>query len=78
MQELRFRQEEKHKLEWDFKHKAEEVIELTRVLEEQKLTLFEERSKNLEYKKENNDLRIKEMEDRKKIEELMSIARPLE
>jgi len=48
------------------------------VLEEQKLLLFEERTKNLEFKRENNDLRIKEMEDRKKIEELMSIAKPLE
>ncbi len=43
LEELRYKQDEKHKSEWELRKRTDEIVELQRSLGEAKVTLFDER-----------------------------------
>ena len=71
-------QEEKHRSEWELQKRKDEISDLQKTISELKLSLFDERQQILKLKKENDLLRIKEVEDRKKISELLSMTNSVE
>lgn len=75
---VRTPQDEAHKQEWELQKRREEVNELQHTLEEGKLVLYNERQEIMDLIKENDQLKLKELEDRKKINELMLLGEPVE
>ena len=71
---LRTTQDEAHRQEWELQKRVQEVAELRRTLEEEKLRLYDERQGIIDLIKENDQLKIKELEDRKKISELTALG----
>lgn len=85
-------QKELHRLEWENKQRTGEIWQLQQVpphlnfqqrLFQQSLSgannaLFEERERLLKLQAENDDLKLKEAEDRKKIQYLISLTHPRE
>ena len=69
---------EKHKIEHELAKRESEVRELQKALSEAHNCLFEERERLLELQKENDDLKLQEMEDRSKIKHLLSLTQPVE
>ena len=78
LEEIRYKQDEKHKTEWELKKRKQEISEMQSSLKEAKLNLYEERQKNLKLIKENDELKIKQIEDHRKISELLSITNVVE
>lgn len=71
-------QEEKHKTDWELHKRKDEISELQTTISELKLSLFDERQHILNLKKENDLLKMKELQDRKKIAELLSLTNSVE
>ena len=69
MEEIREKQDLKHKTEWELKKRREEISELQRTLSEAKLIIFDERQKSLKLTRDNDLMKIREVEDRRKIGE---------
>jgi len=78
LETLRHSQEEKHKSDWELQKRKEEISDLQKMISELKLSIFDERQQILKLKKENDLLRMKEIEDRKKISELLSMTNSVE
>ncbi|KAM6214386.1 coiled-coil domain-containing protein 77 isoform 2-T2 [Rhynchocyon petersi] len=66
--------EGQHKLEWDLQQKEEEVAELQKALSDMQICLFQEREHVLRLYSENDRLRIREVEDKKKIQSLLALV----
>ncbi|XP_007526303.1 coiled-coil domain-containing protein 77 isoform X1 [Erinaceus europaeus] len=66
--------EGRHKLEWDVQQREEEIAELQKALSDLQLCLFQEREHVLRLYAENDRLRIRELEDKKKIQSLLSLV----
>lgn len=71
---LRTTQDEAHRQSWELQKRNQETAELRRILEEEKLRLYEERQGVVDLIKENDQLKLKELEDRKKISELTALG----
>ena len=78
LETLRSSQEEKHRTDWELQKRKDEIADLQRTVSELKMSLFDERQQILKLKKENDFLKIKEIEDRKKISELLSLTNSVE
>ncbi|XP_006862836.1 PREDICTED: coiled-coil domain-containing protein 77 [Chrysochloris asiatica] len=66
--------EGQHKLEWDLQQKEEEITELQKALSDMQICLFQEREHVLRLYSENDRLRIREVEDKKKIQSLLVLV----
>ena len=58
LEELRYKQQEKHKSEWELKKRKNEIAELQKSLCDLKVALFEERKWVLKLTRENDALKI--------------------
>ncbi|XP_037703962.1 coiled-coil domain-containing protein 77 [Choloepus didactylus] len=66
--------EGQHKLEWDLQQREEEIAELQKALSDMQICLFQEREHVLLLYSENDRLRIRELEDKKKIQNLLALV----
>ncbi|KAJ8790827.1 hypothetical protein J1605_020921 [Eschrichtius robustus] len=66
--------EGQHKLEWDLQQREAEIAELRKALSDVQLCLFQEREHVLRLYSENDRLRIRELEDKKKIQNLLALV----
>ncbi|XP_074050795.1 coiled-coil domain-containing protein 77 isoform X2 [Macrotis lagotis] len=63
-----------HKLELEIQQREEEIAELQKALSDMQIYLFQEREHVLRLYSENDRLKIKELEDRKKIQHLLTLV----
>lgn len=66
--------EEQHNLEWSLQQREGEIAELQRALSDMQVCLFQEREHVLRLYSENDRLRIRELEDKKKIQNLLALV----
>eukprot|EP00054_Salpingoeca_dolichothecata_P011369 m.63152 g.63152 ORF g.63152 m.63152 type:complete len:556 (+) comp19431_c1_seq2:89-1756(+) len=69
--------EEQHKTAWLVAQQREEIAELQRALSDIQVCLFQEREHVLRLYAENDRLKIQELEDRKKIHNLLGLTQPV-
>uniref|UniRef100_A0A3B4A494 Uncharacterized protein n=1 Tax=Periophthalmus magnuspinnatus TaxID=409849 RepID=A0A3B4A494_9GOBI len=68
--------DEQHKLQWELRQREGEISELQNALSDMQVYLFQEREQSLRLYAENDRLKIREWEDRKKIQHLLSLVGP--
>ena len=66
--------EEQHKLQWELRQREDEIAELQRALSDMQTYLFQEREHVLRLYSENDRLKIRELEDRKKMTHLLQLT----
>ncbi|EDV29749.1 uncharacterized protein TRIADDRAFT_2488, partial [Trichoplax adhaerens] len=66
--------EEQHKLQSELRQREEEITELQQALSDMQVYLFREREHVLQIYSENSRLKLQEMADRKKIQELLALV----
>uniref|UniRef100_A0A8C8SAN4 Coiled-coil domain containing 77 n=1 Tax=Pelusios castaneus TaxID=367368 RepID=A0A8C8SAN4_9SAUR len=66
--------DEQHKLQWEMRQREEEIAELQKALSDMQVYLFQEREHVLRLYAENDRLKIREVEDRKKIQHLLALV----
>ncbi|NWR58391.1 CCD77 protein, partial [Bucorvus abyssinicus] len=66
--------DEQHKLQWEVCQREEEIAELQKALSDMQVYLFQEREHVLRLHSENDRLKIRELEDRKKIQHLLALV----
>ena len=66
-----------HKSEWEIRQREEEIAELQKALSDMQVFLFQEREHVLRLYAENDRLKMKELEDRKRIQHLLTLTQPL-
>ncbi|NXM79610.1 CCD77 protein, partial [Oenanthe oenanthe] len=64
--------DEQHQLQWEVHHLEEEIAELQKALSDMQMYLFQEREQVLCLYAENDRLKLREMEDKKKIQQLLA------
>jgi coiled-coil domain-containing protein 77 len=72
------RRAEQHQSEWELKKRTEEVAELQKALSDAHAYLFEERDRLLAMQAENDELKLQEVEDRRRIQHLLQLMNPSE
>ncbi|KAJ0069368.1 hypothetical protein NL108_004191, partial [Boleophthalmus pectinirostris] len=65
-----------HKLQWEVRQREGEISELQNALSDMQVYLFQEREQSLRLYAENDRLKIRELEDRKKIHHLLALVGP--
>ncbi|NWY46630.1 CCD77 protein, partial [Sylvia atricapilla] len=65
--------EEQHQLHWEVRHLEEEIVELQKALSDMQVFLFQEKEQVLRLYSENDRLKLRELEDRKKIQQLLAL-----
>ncbi|NWU97774.1 CCD77 protein, partial [Upupa epops] len=65
--------DEQHKLQWEVRQREKEIVELQKALSDMQVYLFQEREHVLHLSSENDWLKIRELEDRKKIQHLLAL-----
>ncbi|XP_043981538.1 coiled-coil domain-containing protein 77 [Gambusia affinis] len=68
--------EDQHKLQYDVQEREKEVTQLQNALSDMQVYLFQEREQSLRLYAENDRLKIRELEDRKKIQHLLALVGP--
>ncbi|XP_076027383.1 coiled-coil domain-containing protein 77 [Genypterus blacodes] len=68
--------EDQHKLQWEVRQREAEIAELQNALSDMQVYLFQEREQSLRLYAENDRLKIRELEDRKKIQHLLTLVGP--
>ncbi|NXY69790.1 CCD77 protein, partial [Glareola pratincola] len=66
--------DEQHKLQQEVRQREEEIAELQKALSDMQVYLFQEREHVLRLYSENDRLKIRELEDRKKIQHLLALV----
>ncbi|NXP18131.1 CCD77 protein, partial [Scytalopus superciliaris] len=66
--------DDQHKLQWEVYELEKEVSKLQKALSDMQVYLFQEREHVLRLHSENDRLKIRELEDRKKIQHLLSLV----
>ncbi|KFR07050.1 Coiled-coil domain-containing protein 77, partial [Nipponia nippon] len=66
--------DEQHKLQWEVRQREEEIAELQKALSDMQVYLFQEKEHVLRLYSENDRLKIRELEDRKKIQHLLALV----
>ncbi|KAM4675565.1 coiled-coil domain-containing protein 77 [Discoglossus pictus] len=66
--------EEQHKMQWEMRQREEEIAELQKALSDMQVYLFQEREHVLRLYSENDRLKIRELDDRKKIQQLLALV----
>ena len=69
--------EELHKAKWELRVKREETAELQKELSDANVALFAEREQVLKLSAECEQLRIQELEDRRRIQHLLALSQPV-
>ncbi|KAM6960519.1 coiled-coil domain-containing protein 77, partial [Aplochiton taeniatus] len=67
---------DQHKLQWEVRQREAEIAELQKALSDMQVYLFQEREQALRLYAENDRLKIRELEDRKKIQHLLALVGP--
>ena len=70
-------QKEQHKARWETLKRMDEITDLQKALSDSHVYLWEEREKCQRLQAENDELKIQELEDRRKIQHLLSLVDPL-
>ncbi|NXS16121.1 CCD77 protein, partial [Mystacornis crossleyi] len=65
--------DEQHQLQWEVRHLEEETAELQKALSDMQVCLFQEKEQVLRLYSENDRLKLRELEDRKRIQQLLSL-----
>ncbi|NWT69556.1 CCD77 protein, partial [Prunella himalayana] len=65
--------EEQHQLHWEVRQLEEEIAELQKALSDMQVYLFQEKEQVLRLYSENDRLKLRELEDRKKIQQLLAL-----
>ncbi|OWF55724.1 coiled-coil domain-containing protein 77-like [Mizuhopecten yessoensis] len=78
LEEYKITYEEQHKLQWELRQREEEIVELQKALSDMQIYLFQEREHVLRLYAENDRLKIRELEDKKKIQQLLSLSGTIE
>ncbi|NWX30582.1 CCD77 protein, partial [Notiomystis cincta] len=65
--------DEQHQLQWEVRHLEEEIGELQKALSDMQVYLFQEKEQVLRLYSENDRLKLRELEDKKKIQQLLAI-----
>ncbi|NXC61364.1 CCD77 protein, partial [Aleadryas rufinucha] len=65
--------DEQHQLQWEVRHLEEEIAELQKALSDMQVYLFQEKEQVLRLYSENDRLKLRELEDRKKIQQLLNL-----
>ncbi|KAJ1510428.1 Coiled-coil domain-containing protein 77 [Coelomomyces lativittatus] len=73
---IKISHEEQHQLQWELQHRNEEIHALQGTLSEHQNSILEERQKNLRLFAENDELRVQELKDRRKMRYLLSLCGP--
>ncbi|XP_036962270.1 coiled-coil domain-containing protein 77 [Acanthopagrus latus] len=68
--------DDQHKLQWEVRQREGEIAELQNALSDMQVYLFQEREQSLRLYAENDRLKIRELEDRKKIQHLLALVGP--
>ncbi|KAF5907567.1 coiled-coil domain-containing protein 77, partial [Clarias magur] len=68
--------DDQHRLQWEVRQREEEIAELQKALSDMQVYLFQEREQVFRLYAENDRLKIKELEDRKKIQHLLALVGP--
>ena len=63
-------------MQWEMRQREEEIKELQKALSDMQVYLFQEREHVLRLYAENDRLKIREVEDRKKIQHLLTLTHP--
>lgn len=71
---LKISHEDTHKLNWELHKRTQEVHELQKALQDFQQAVYEERKHTLRIVAENDELKIQEVKDRKKIRFLLSLS----
>jgi len=74
LDKLKISLEDQHKLQWELRQKDDEIAELQKAISDMQVFLFQEREQVLKLYAENDRLKIQELQDRKKINRLLSLA----
>ena len=69
--------EELHRTAWELRVRHEEIAELQRALSDANVYLFDEREQVLKLQAENDQLKIQELEDRRRIQHLLALTQPV-
>lgn len=70
-------QASQHKQRWETLKRMDEITDLQKALSDSHIYLWEEREKCQKLQAENDELKIQELEDRRKIQHLLSLVDPL-
>jgi len=70
--------DELHRTQWELNKRVEEVKDLQKALSDAHTYLFEERQRLLDLQAENDELKLQEMDDRKRIQHLLALTEPVE
>ncbi|KAM9377718.1 coiled-coil domain-containing protein 77 isoform 1-T2 [Pholidichthys leucotaenia] len=68
--------DDQHKLQWGLQQREGEIADLQSALSDMQVFLFQEREQSLRLYAENDRLKIRELEDRKKIQHLLALVGP--
>ncbi|XP_012946960.1 coiled-coil domain-containing protein 77 [Aplysia californica] len=74
LEEYRVAYEEQHTMQWELRQREEEIVELQKALSDMQIYLFQEREHVLRLYAENDRLKIRELEDKKKIQQLLALG----
>jgi coiled-coil domain-containing protein 77 len=77
IQALQTSVEEKHRARWQYLRAESEVEDLQQALSDAKLALFDEKERVAQLNAENDMLKIQELEDRQRIQQLLSLTQPV-
>ncbi|TMW61948.1 hypothetical protein Poli38472_009441 [Pythium oligandrum] len=69
--------EQYHRLHWDLKAHKEQIVELEEAVRTANATVFQLREEKLALESENELLRIQEQDDRRKIQHLLALTKPV-
>lgn len=68
--------EEQHKSQWTIRQREQEIAELQKALSDMQVYLFQEREQVLRLHAENDRLHLRELQDREKIQHLLTLSHP--
>ena len=70
--------EELHRTQWDLRVRHEEIAELQRALSDANVYLFDEREMVLKLQAEVDQMKVQEVEDRRRIQHLLALTQPVD
>uniref|UniRef100_A0A7S2SHB0 Coiled-coil domain-containing protein 77 n=1 Tax=Mucochytrium quahogii TaxID=96639 RepID=A0A7S2SHB0_9STRA len=68
---------ELHRVKWELRVRQEEIAELQNALSDANVQLFEEREESLKLLAENDQLKVQQVEDRRRIQHLLALTEPV-
>ena len=78
LENLKIKNEDLHKTEWELRRRKEEIVELEQALYEANIALNNERKKAIHYSTEIENCKIRKKEDHRRIQQLLQLAEPIE